>query len=112
MIRSGPRSGLSVSTLTSVQGLRLAVAAWNSGAPDAGTAYVSNNSRASSSDTALANAYRNWSKVNGTARWRLRGLPNTGNADLSDENGNGRTPRNGAGSMATDAADSPRPAMI
>ena len=40
MISSGPRSGFSVSTLASVRGLRLAVAAWNSGAPEAGTAYV------------------------------------------------------------------------
>ena len=38
MIRSGPRSGLSLSTCASVHGLRLAVAAWKSGAPDAGTA--------------------------------------------------------------------------
>jgi hypothetical protein len=40
MISSGPRSGFSLSTLASVHGLRLAVAAWKSGAPDAGTAYV------------------------------------------------------------------------
>ena len=38
MMSSGPRSGLSVSTLTSVHGLRFAVAAWNSGLPGAGTA--------------------------------------------------------------------------
>ena len=56
MISSGPRSGLSVSTLTSVHGFRFAVAAWNSGAPGAGTAYVSYSSFASSGDTALANA--------------------------------------------------------
>jgi hypothetical protein len=40
-ISSGPRSAFSVSTFTSVQGLRLAVAAWKSGAPEAGTAKVS-----------------------------------------------------------------------
>jgi hypothetical protein len=40
MISSGPRSGFLVLTLTSVYGLRLAVAAWNSGSPAAGTAYV------------------------------------------------------------------------
>ena len=36
--RSGPRSGFSVSTFASVHGLKLAVAAWKSGAPGAGTA--------------------------------------------------------------------------
>ncbi len=40
MISSGPRSGFSVSTLASVQGFRLAAAAWKSGAPEAGTAKV------------------------------------------------------------------------
>ena len=38
MISSGPRLGFLLSTLTSVQGLKFAVAAWNSGAPGAGTA--------------------------------------------------------------------------
>ena len=38
MINSGPRLGLVLLTLASVQGLRLADAAWNSGAPEAGTA--------------------------------------------------------------------------
>ena len=56
MIRSGPRSGLSVSTLASVHGLRFAAAAWKIGSPGAGTAYVSYSSFASSSSTALANA--------------------------------------------------------
>jgi hypothetical protein len=36
----------------------------------------------------------------------------TGAADLRAEIGSGSTPRNGAGSMATAAADSPRPARI
>ena len=40
MISSGPRSGFLLLTLTSVHGLRFAVAAWNSGAPGAGTANV------------------------------------------------------------------------
>jgi hypothetical protein len=40
MISSGPRSGFFVSTFASVHGLRLAVAAWKRGAPDAGTAKV------------------------------------------------------------------------
>jgi hypothetical protein len=38
MMRSGPRSGFLVFTLALVQGLRLAVAAWNSGTPEPGTA--------------------------------------------------------------------------
>ena len=50
--------------------------------------------------------------MSGTARLRLAGLPSTGEADLSAEIGNGSTPRNGAGSIATDAAARPRPAMI
>src|SRR2546425_4290504 len=33
-------------------------------------------------------------------------------ADLSEEIGSGSTPRKGAGSIATDAADNPRPAII
>src|SRR5205085_5976608 len=41
MISSGPRSGFLLSTFASVQGLRLAVAAWKRGTPDAGTAKVS-----------------------------------------------------------------------
>ena len=50
--------------------------------------------------------------MSGTARLRLAGLPSTGKADFSAEIGSGRTPRNGAGSIATEAAESPRPAMI
>ena len=38
MISIGPRSGFSLSTFASVHGFRFAVAAWKSGAPDAGTA--------------------------------------------------------------------------
>src|SRR5260370_30725496 len=38
MISSGPRAGFLVSTFACVHGLRLAVAAWKMGAPDAGTA--------------------------------------------------------------------------
>ena len=41
VISSGPRSGFLVSTLASVQGLRLAAAAGNSGTPEVGTAKVS-----------------------------------------------------------------------
>jgi hypothetical protein len=62
--------------------------------------------------TAFANANRNCSYVSGTARSLLTGLRNTGRADRKAEMGNGSTPRNGAGSMATAAAASPRPAMI
>ena len=50
--------------------------------------------------------------MSGTARLRLAGLPRTGEADLRAETGRGSTPRKGAGSMATDAADRPRPARI
>lgn len=101
-----------MSTFASVHGLRFAVAAWNSGAPGAGTANVSYSCRASSSLTALAKAYRNWSKVSGTARLRLAGFVSTGAAERSDDTGSGSTPRNGAGSIATEAADRPRPARI
>jgi hypothetical protein len=41
MISSGPRSGFVLFTFTSVHGFRLAVAAWKSGTPAAGTAKVS-----------------------------------------------------------------------
>src|ERR1700674_1483007 len=112
IIRSGPRAGFSVSTLSSVHGLMFAAAAWNSGAPEAGTAYVAYSSLASSSLTALANANRNWSYVSGTARLRFTGLLSTGQADFNAEIGSGRTPRNGAGWMATEAAARPRPATI
>ncbi|CAM5226372.1 hypothetical protein SMICM304S_09243 [Streptomyces microflavus] len=61
MTSRGPRPGWAVSTLASVRGLMLAVAAWKSGAPGAGTAYVAYSSRASFSLTALAKAYRNCS---------------------------------------------------
>ena len=50
--------------------------------------------------------------MSGTARLMFAGLPSTGNADFSEEIGSGSTPRNGAGSIATDAAESPRPATI
>jgi hypothetical protein len=43
-------------------------------------------------------------EVSGTARIRLAGLPSTGNPDFNAEIGSGKTPRNGAGSIATDAA--------
>jgi hypothetical protein len=42
----------------------------------------------------------------------LAGLPSTRKADFSEEMGSGRTPRNGAGSIATDTLASPRPARI
>src|SRR5438552_9913819 len=61
MTRRPPRSTLfpyttlfRSSTFASVQGLRLAVAAWKSGAPDAGTWYFWYRSFASSSPRALA----------------------------------------------------------
>jgi hypothetical protein len=109
---SGPRFGFLLSTLASVHGFRFAVAAWKSGRPEAGTAKVEYSSFASSSVTAFAKPKRNCSYVSGTARLRLAGLPSTGRADFSAEIGSGSTPRNGAGSIATEAAASPRPATI
>ncbi len=47
--------------------------------------------------------------MSGTARLRLAGLPSTGQADFSAEKGSGNTPRNGAGSIATVATETPRP---
>src|SRR5207253_2341763 len=102
MMSRGPRSGFTVLTLTSVHGFT--VAAWNSGAPDAGTANDSYSSLASASLTALANAYLNCSYVSGIARFQLAGFCSTGDAALRAEIGRGSTPRNGAGSIATDAA--------
>jgi hypothetical protein len=67
---------------------------------------------ASSSLTALANEYRNCSYVSGTARWWFAGFRRAGEAARSDEIGSGSTPRNGAGSIATDTAARPRPARI
>ena len=54
--------------------------------------------------------YWNCSNVSMTARFRLRGFLSTGNADFNDDRGSGRTPRNGAGSMATAAAARSMPA--
>ena len=60
----------------------------------------------------MAKPYRNWSNVKVTVRFRLAGLPRTGKDALSAENGNGSTPRLGAGSIETVPAASPRPATI
>src|SRR5690348_13753055 len=86
-ISIGPRPGLTLLTFASVQGLKLAAAAWKTCDPGAGTAKVSNNSVASVSETALAKEYRNWLKVSGTARCRSAGLPGTGAADRNAETG-------------------------
>src|SRR3989442_11200953 len=112
MSSSGPRSELLLLTFASVQGLRLAAAAWNSGAPGAATWNVSCSCFASSSLRALAHPYLNWFRLSVTARLQLAGFPSAGEADLSEEIGSGSTPRKGAGSTATVAADHPRPAMI
>ncbi len=50
--------------------------------------------------------------MSGTARLRLAGFLSTGDAERSAEIGSGSTPRNGAGSIATDDGASPRPARI
>src|SRR6267143_862076 len=112
MISTGPRPSFSTSTLASVHGLRLAVAAWKSGTPEAGTAKVLYSSRASSSLTALAKPKRNCSYVSGIARLRFAGLPSTGHADFSAVSGSGSTPRKGPGSIATVAEATPRPESI
>jgi hypothetical protein len=54
----------------------------------------------------------NWSKVSVIARPRYRGFNKKGPLALSVEKGNGKTPRNTPGSMATVAAESPQPASI
>ena len=46
------------------------------------------------------------------ARCRFAGFFSTGEAERSAEIGNGNTPRNGAGSIATETAVQPRPARI
>src|SRR5438105_10165878 len=112
MSSSGPRSELLLLTFASVHGLRLALAAWNSGAPGAATWNVSCSCFASSSLSALAQPYLNCSRLSVTARFQLAGFPSTGEADFNEEIGSGSTPRKGAESIATVAADSPRPAMI
>jgi hypothetical protein len=50
--------------------------------------------------------------VSGTARLRFNGFRRTGDAERREEIGNGSTPRNGAGLIATEAAERPRPARI
>src|SRR5438552_19210667 len=112
MSSSGPRSERLLLTFASVHGLRLALAAWNNGAPGAATWNVSYSCFASSSLTALAHPYLNCFRLSVTARLQFAGLPSAGEADLSEEIGSGSTPRNGAGSTATVAADNPRPATI
>ena len=42
---------------------------------------------------------------------RFVGFLSAGHDAFNDENGKDSTPRNGAGSTATDAAESPRPAI-
>src|SRR4051812_40073292 len=112
MSSSGPRSELLLLTFASVHGLRLALAAWNRGAPGAATWNVSCSCFASSSLRAFAQPYLNCSTLSVTARFQLAGFPSTGEADFNEEIGSGSTPRKGAGSIATVAADNPRPAMI
>src|SRR5205807_10292455 len=83
-----------------VHGLRLALAAWNSGAPGAATWNVSCSCFASSSLRALAQPYLNCSRLSVTARFQFAGFRSTGEADRNDEVGSGSTPRKGAGSIA------------
>ena len=66
----------------------------------------------SASATALPNAKRNCFSLSITARRGCAGWRAPATAAFSAETGSGSTPRNGAGSMATDAAASPSPASF
>src|SRR5215217_370341 len=112
MISSGPRFGFLGSTFASVKGFTFAFAICARATPGPATWYVSYSCRASSSSSALAHPYLNWSNVRVIARPRLSGFASTGPVTFSVDSGSGRTPRNGPGSMATEAADSPRSAII
>ena len=60
----------------------------------------------------FAQPYLNWSNVSVIAWPRVSGLSKNRPATLSVENGRGRTPRKTPGSIATVAAERPRPASI
>ncbi len=100
MSNSGPRFAFVKLTFVAELGLKVAVAAWNSGRPGAGIAYIAYNCFASCSETALVKPKRNCCSVNDTARLKLKGFPSTGNEDFRADKGNSGTPLIGAGSMA------------
>ena len=113
MISSGPRSGFSVSTFTSVHGFRFAAAAWNSGTPAAGTAYVVVEllrlvlgHRVGEGVPELVVGQRDGPVP------VAPGCPGPGRADFSAENGSGSTPGTAPGRWRPTPADRPRPATI
>src|SRR5215216_1526241 len=79
---NGPRLAFATLTFVADLGLKVAVAAWNSGRPGAGMAYFVYSSLASCSGTALVKPKRNCDSVKDTARLKLKGLPRTGNDDF------------------------------
>src|SRR2546430_1569999 len=95
MSSSGPRSGFLLLTFASVHGLRLALAAWKSGAPEAATWNVSCSCFASSSLRALAQPYLNCSRLSVTARFQDRGqaAPVAGKQPQPVNEADGRAPR-------------------
>src|ERR1700757_4176417 len=97
MMSIGPRFFAFESTFASDQGLKFAAAAWKRGSPGPGTEKSAYSSFASSSPTAFAKLYRNWSYVSGTARFQFAGFFSATLAARSADTGNGSTPRNGAG---------------
>ncbi|MEH2267037.1 MAG: hypothetical protein V7K68_01160 [Nostoc sp.] len=109
---NGPRVAFVTFTLVAEFGLRVAVAAWNSGRPGAGIAYFAYNSLASCSETALVKPKRNCCSVSDTACQKLQGLLRTGNADFSAESGRSGTPRGAAGSIAIAAVARSRPSRF
>ena len=87
---SGPRSSLFVSTLVSACGLKLALAAWNSGRAGEGIVHLSNSSPDSSSSDALPKPYWNCSLVSEIAASMLPGFFRAMNATRSAEMGSGQ----------------------
>src|ERR1700722_15468002 len=83
--KSGPRSGLSVSTLSGEWGERLGAAASKRGRPGDGTAHLSYSSLDSSSETALPKLKRNCSAVRETDLCLLAGFLNTGRVACNEE---------------------------
>jgi hypothetical protein len=90
--------------------LRSAAAAWKIRAPEAGTAKVSNSSLALAFGYGVAERLPELLETSTRRRGVLAGLPRTADADRNAEMGSGSTPRNSAGSIATDTAARPSPA--
>ena len=110
---SGPRSAFSWSTLASVQGFRLANVAWKSGSPGAAHGVGLEEllglllaDRVGEGVAELVEREREWPDA------CCAGSPGPAWTERRAEIGRGGTPRNGAASTATVAAESPRPATI